>query len=181
MPSSCSSRRGATAPRPCTTTFSRSSDSRQPSAGSPSRTLPESTPGSTGRYRDVNGESRSITGVPSFSPGFAIHDLPSTLPIPELAANPEKTEIRRRVLAAREALAPGPRREFAALITLRLLALPRYRDARCVMAYAGFGSEFDTVPFVSDVLAQRKSLVMPRVERSTHALRLHAVRDPATE
>jgi 5-formyltetrahydrofolate cyclo-ligase len=98
-----------------------------------------------------------------------------------LAPSAEKAELRKRILAAREALDPSLRRVHAARITQRLIALPAYREARCVMAYVGFGTEFDTAPFVADVLARGKSLVLPRVERAARALRLHAVRDPATE
>ena len=85
------------------------------------------------------------------------------------------------MLAVREALDPAARKAFAAHITSRLLTLPSYRDARCVMAYMGFGTELDTTEFVQDVLARGKSLVLPRVERAASALRLHAVRDPAAE
>jgi len=98
-----------------------------------------------------------------------------------LAASAEKAEVRKRILAAREALNSAARREFGARITARLLGLPGYRDARCVMAYVGFGTEFDTATFVADVLAQGKALVLPRVERATRTLRLHAVRDPGSE
>ena len=66
-------------------------------------------------------------------------------------------------------------------ITKRLLALAAYRGARCVMAYASFGSELDTGDFISDVLAQGKELVLPRIERGSRALQLHAVEDPARQ
>ena len=98
-----------------------------------------------------------------------------------MASSPEKSAIRKRVLAEREALSPDARRGLDALITARLIALPRYRSACCVMAYVGFGSELDTTAFIADVLARGKSLVLPRVDRTTRALRLHAVRDPAAE
>ena len=93
----------------------------------------------------------------------------------------EKTAIRKRILAAREALHPSLRREYAGRITQRLLALPGYRAARCVMAYVGFGAELDTAALIADVLAQGKALVLPRVERAERALGLYAVRDPQTE
>lgn len=63
-------------------------------------------------------------------------------------------------------------------ITARLLALDAYRKAGCIMAYMGFGAEFETTDFIADLLAQGKQLVLPRVERGNRALRLHAVRDP---
>ena len=114
---------------------------------------------------------------------FTIHHSPFTfrLSIRGVAPDPQKAEIRRRVLAARDALDAPTRRALDARITPRLLALPRYRDARCVVAYVGFGTEFDTTAFIADVLARGKSLVLPRVERAARSLRLHAVRDLETE
>ena len=85
------------------------------------------------------------------------------------------------MLAARDALDAPTRSALDARITPRLLAIPRYRDARCVAAYVGFGTEFDTTAFIADVLARGKALVLPRVERAARSLRLHAVRDLETE
>ena len=63
------------------------------------------------------------------------------------------------MLARRDALPATERRALSASITRRLLALESYRGARCVMAYASFGSEFDTAGFVSDILAQGKARI----------------------
>lgn len=49
------------------------------------------------------------------------------------------------------------------------------------MAYVTFGSEFDTRDFIADVLAQGKTLALPRVERGSRALKLYAVRDPGNQ
>lgn len=92
-----------------------------------------------------------------------------------------KSEIRKRVIAAREALGAVERRALSARITSRLLALPDYHDARCVMAYVTFGAEFETEAFLADLRARGRQLVLPRVERATRSLKLHAVRDPDTE
>ena len=94
-----------------------------------------------------------------------------------MAPTTEKSELRKRILAARDALAPAARHDFSARIAPRLLAIPSYRAARCVAAYVGFGTEFDTGAFVADVLARDKKLVLPRVERTTRSLGLYAVRD----
>ena len=85
------------------------------------------------------------------------------------------------MLARRDALPAEQRRALSERITRRLLALEAYRDARCVMAYASFGSEFETGGFIADVLAQDKTLVLPRVERGGRTLQLHAVIDPARQ
>jgi 5-formyltetrahydrofolate cyclo-ligase len=49
------------------------------------------------------------------------------------------------------------------------------------MAYASFGSEFETGDFIADALARGKTLVLPRVERDSRILQLRQVRDPARQ
>ena len=49
------------------------------------------------------------------------------------------------------------------------------------MAYVTFGSEFETGDFIADLLAQGKQLMLPRVERGSRALTLHAVQDPVRQ
>ena len=66
-------------------------------------------------------------------------------------------------------------------VTTRLLALDAYRKSGCVMAYVGFGSEIDTARFLADALSLGKTLVLPRVERGSRALRLYAVQDLETQ
>jgi 5-formyltetrahydrofolate cyclo-ligase len=92
-----------------------------------------------------------------------------------------KSEIRKQVLARRDALSAIQRRALSERITARLLGLEAYRKARCVMAYMSFGSELETSGFIADLLAQKKKLVLPRVERGSRALGLYAVNDPATQ
>ena len=88
-----------------------------------------------------------------------------------------KTDLRKQVLARRDTMSAEDRRERSGRITARLLARGDYRDARCVMAYLGFGSEFDTAGFISDIQAREKTLVLPRVEKGNRQWTLHEVRD----
>jgi 5-formyltetrahydrofolate cyclo-ligase len=92
-----------------------------------------------------------------------------------------KTDLRKQVLARRDALGAAERKSLSEHITARLLELDACRKARCVMAYVGFGSEIDTARFVADILAQGKTLVLPRVERGYRALKLCDVRDPENQ
>ena len=85
------------------------------------------------------------------------------------------------MLARRDALPVAERHALSERIARRLLALEAYRDARCVMAYASFGSELETAGFIADALAQGKTLVLPRIERGDRTLHLYAVTDPATQ
>ena len=94
------------------------------------------------------------------------------------AQHPAKAELRRRFLSRRDALAPGTR-TFAQAITEKLRALPEYRAARAVLATLSFGTEWDTRPFAEGVLADGKTLVLPRVVKKPRSLQLYAVTDLA--
>jgi len=92
-----------------------------------------------------------------------------------------KADLRKQALARRDALTAEERHALSKRITRRLLALDAYRGARSVMAYASFGSEFETADLLADVLAQGKQLVLPRIERGSRTLQLHAVDDPGRQ
>lgn len=93
----------------------------------------------------------------------------------------EKRDLRKQVLSRRDALSAAQRSSLSGKITARLIALPAYHAARCVMAYMSIGSEFETAAFVSHVGAHGKALVLPRAPRGNRALELYAVRDPERE
>lgn len=73
------------------------------------------------------------------------------------------------------------RAAFSGRITHTLIELPEYRRASVVMAYMSMGAEFETQAFVHRVLADRKRLVLPRVNRAQRRLDLFAVGDPESE
>ena len=62
-----------------------------------------------------------------------------------------------------------------------MLALDAYRNARCVLAYMSFGSEFDTTALIADALASGTQLCLPRVNRDTRRLELHVVENLASD
>lgn len=93
----------------------------------------------------------------------------------------DKSEIRKTIIAQRDAMSAPERRVLAERITARLLALDIYRKARYVMAYMSFGGEFDTACFIGDILANGKQLILPKVERAGRPLKLYSVRDPERE
>jgi 5-formyltetrahydrofolate cyclo-ligase len=99
---------------------------------------------------------------------------PDPLPHPAAAA---KAALRREILARRDALAPAARARLSAAALARVAALEAFRRARVVLGYASFGSELDTRPFLRGVLADGRTLVLPRVERAARRLALHQVRD----
>ena len=88
----------------------------------------------------------------------------------------EKTRIRAAVLATRDALAPSVRATASRLMIARICALTQYEKAKIVMTYMGFGSEIETQPFFERIIADGKIAVLPRVDRGSQTLMLHAAR-----
>ena len=102
---------------------------------------------------------------------------------PELDPHPaaSKAALRREILARRDALHPAARARLSAAALARVVALDAFQRARVVLAYASFGSELDTRPFLRAVLAGGRALVLPRVDRGARRLALHEVRDLDTD
>ena len=90
----------------------------------------------------------------------------------------QKQALRRRILAARSALDPAERLRLSAAIAARLLNLPEFEHARCVLAYLSFGSELDTRDFVANLLARGCELVLPRIDLAKRRMNLYRVTDP---
>jgi|SRR5208282_1066932 len=98
----------------------------------------------------------------------------------KITADP-KAALRAEVLAARDALPAATRHELNTRISARVLELPVWRDAHCVLLYLSFGTEFDTAQIISSALAHGKQLCLPRVNRGRDTLKIHLVSDPAHE
>lgn len=88
-----------------------------------------------------------------------------------------KAVLRQTILARRDAADVASRRNNSQTITQKLSAIPAYRAAGVVAAYASFGSELDTSEFLARVLADGKQLLLPRINRAQRALELRHVID----
>ena len=97
------------------------------------------------------------------------------------ALRDDKQKLRTRLLSLRAALDRGEHARLSGLITARLLSLPEFERARCVLAYLSFGSEFDTGEFVHTLQARGCALVLPRIDLAQRALTLHRVTDPEAD
>ena len=97
------------------------------------------------------------------------------------AVKRDKAALRQTILARRDAADVASRNSNSQFITQKLCALPAYRAANVVVAYASFGSEFDTSEFLARVLRDGKQLLLPRINRAQHALELRHVIDPGAE
>ncbi len=92
-----------------------------------------------------------------------------------------KAALRREILARRDALQPSARARLSAAALERTRVLDAFRRARTILGYASFGSEVHTRPFLQQVLASGRTLVLPRVDREARLLVLHEVRGLDTE
>ena len=92
-----------------------------------------------------------------------------------------KAALRQTILARRDAADVPSRYSNSQAITQKLFALPAYRAARVVAAYASFGSEFDTPEFLARVLKDAKQLLLPRINHAQRALELRHVIDPGVD
>jgi len=87
-----------------------------------------------------------------------------------------KNAIRKKVLAARDALSPAERTAKSREIEERLFALPEFKSARVILFFASFRSEVDTGSMIRRALVFGKRVVLPKV--SGTELVLHEISDP---
>lgn len=88
-----------------------------------------------------------------------------------------KAQLRREMVARRDALSGQERAAIAAELTAHLVRLPQYGVARMVMATMSIGSEWNTLPFLERTLAEGRAVVLPRITPKPRRLQLHVVRD----
>lgn len=88
-----------------------------------------------------------------------------------------KPELRKEMLARRDALPATVLKENADAFTQALTRLPEYAAARSVLATMAIGSEWDTRPFLERARADGKAIVLPRLTPPPRRLALHVVED----
>jgi len=86
-----------------------------------------------------------------------------------------KKDIRKKALAARDALSPGKRTAKSREIEERLFSLPEFKSARVILFFASFRSEVDTGPMIRRALTFGKRVVLPKVTGTE--LVLHEIAD----
>lgn len=89
-----------------------------------------------------------------------------------------KLALRRRVLADRDALPRSVRTAASDAIAGRILERADFRAARVVLLTLPFGSEWDTAAVMRAALAAGRTVVVPRVDKESRMLELHAIADP---
>ena len=88
-----------------------------------------------------------------------------------------KQGLRQSIIAARQKMAPAERAEFSRAIMLRILDLPPYKSAACVLGYMSFGAEFSSEAWVQQALQDGKQVLLPKVNGGTKQLELYRISD----
>jgi 5-formyltetrahydrofolate cyclo-ligase len=97
------------------------------------------------------------------------------------ALHSAKIAARSLCLARRDALDPAVRHAASEAIAAGVAALLSWREASVVMLTLPFGSEWNTRPLFDAAIDAGKRVVLPRVNRQTRMLDLHAVDDPVRD
>jgi 5-formyltetrahydrofolate cyclo-ligase len=92
-----------------------------------------------------------------------------------------KREVRRRVLAERDALSPSERAHLGVVVAERFLSLPEVDAAGVVMAFWSFGSEVPTGPLLEDLARRGKTVALPRIVEGELEARSYRPGDPVSE
>jgi 5-formyltetrahydrofolate cyclo-ligase len=92
-----------------------------------------------------------------------------------------KREVRRRVLAARDATDPADRERAAAAIADRMLALPEVVAATTVLAFSSFGSELSTMPLIEALVGRGVLIGLPVIDGDEMVSRSWRPGEPTTE
>lgn len=88
-----------------------------------------------------------------------------------------KRELRKSIIARRDAVSAFDRSCMSDVITSKLIKIGAYKKAELVLAYMNFGSEFEADGFARRVLEDGKSLALPKLKTDRSGLDLHVVSD----
>jgi 5,10-methenyltetrahydrofolate synthetase len=92
-----------------------------------------------------------------------------------------KAELRKEMVARRDALSAAERARIARVFLHKISALPQYASARSVLATMAIGSEWNTRVVIDHAVAAGKSIVLPRISAPPRHLELYAVPNLETD
>lgn len=91
-----------------------------------------------------------------------------------------KRDVRRRVLAARDALPGDALADAAVAVARRALELPELAGASTVMAFSSFGSELSMDPLIDGLVERGVTVALPRIVAGELEPRSFRPGDPTT-
>ncbi|MDP9330783.1 MAG: 5-formyltetrahydrofolate cyclo-ligase [Actinomycetota bacterium] len=91
-----------------------------------------------------------------------------------------KRDVRKRVLALRDAIAPEERERLSRLVAERFLRLVEVTEAQTVLAFWSFGSEVSTMPLMDALHERGIRITLPRIVGADIELRVWVPGDEMT-
>jgi 5-formyltetrahydrofolate cyclo-ligase len=92
-----------------------------------------------------------------------------------------KRELRKQILAERDAMPPSERAAKSEAIAERLLGTSEAIEARTVLAFWSFGTEVDTTPLLERLVAEGTTVALPRIEQGELVPMLYTPGEPMAE
>ncbi len=96
-------------------------------------------------------------------------------------ATMDRAELRKSILAARQAMQPDLRRQKSQRIAARLRAMPVFLEAGLCLFYVNFRSEVETMPLIRLCLREGRQLAVPLTLVSAKRLVPYRLRNPEQE
>jgi len=88
-----------------------------------------------------------------------------------------KKTLRDIVLEKRGLIPPSKRSRKNISIRDRLFNMSEFKVAKAVFFYASFKTEVDTIGMIEEALKMNKRVVVPKVDKERHRLRLYEIKD----
>ena len=88
-----------------------------------------------------------------------------------------KKIIRREILKKRDGMSADIKAEKDSRIKDRFFFLPEFIAAETIFFYASFRSEVETLSMIEESLKMGKRIVLPKVDKERHRLRLYEIKD----
>ena len=89
----------------------------------------------------------------------------------------DKTSARHAILTARDAIPAEERKEKSRAVAERLAGQAEYKEAATILFYVSFRSEVATLGMIKSALAAGKKVLVPKVDRKAHRLKLYEIKD----
>lgn len=88
-----------------------------------------------------------------------------------------KRILRKEILEKRDSIPVAERKKKDKLIKFNLFNLSEFEMAKILLFYVSFRSEVDTISMIEESLQVNKRIIVPKVNKGTHLLRLYEIKD----